>query len=392
MESTDKLSAIATQMHLEVAEEVAPSAGGLAPCGAPARSLTPAAYNALGITLAQMGGGQTLPMLKTMLTTACERNCAYCPFRAGRNYRRTTLRPEEMAQTFMQLADRGLARGIFLSSGIIKGGVTTQDKLIDTVDILRRKHQFRGYVHLKLMPGVELAQVERALQLADRVSVNLEAPTVEGLKSLAPMKQLVEELYRPLQWVEQLRRTQSPRLAWNGRWPSTVTQFVVGATGETDLALLKTTAYLHARAGLRRAYFSAFRPLPDTPLAHLPAESPLRQHRLYQASFLLRDYGFDLEELPFTPEGQLPREADPKLAWALAHLSEAPVELNRADRRELLRVPGIGPKSAEVILKARRQGSLRDLHDLRRLGLETQRLAGFVLLDGIRPNHQLRLF
>lgn len=392
METTDKLSAIATQMHLEVAEEVGPTATGLAPCGIPRQSLTPAGYHALGITLAQMGGGQTLPMLKTMLTTACERNCAYCPFRAGRNYRRTTLRPEEMAHTFMQLADRGLARGIFLSSGIIKGGVTTQDKLIDTVDILRRRHQFRGYVHLKLMPGVEQAQVERAMQLADRVSVNLEAPTVEGLKSLAPMKQLVEELYRPLQWVEQLRRTQSPRLAWNGRWPSTVTQFVVGATGETDLALLKTTAYLQSRAGLRRAYFSAFRPVPDTPLAHLPAESPLRQLRLYQASFLLRDYGFDLEELPFMPDGQLPRAADPKLAWALAHLAEAPVELNRAGRRELLRVPGIGPKSAEVILKARQQGRLRDLIDLRHLGLDTQRLAGFVLLDGIRPNHQLRLF
>ncbi len=392
MDATQKLSTIATQMHLELAEEVAPSAAALPPCGLPGPSLNRAGYTDLGITLAQMGGGQTLPMLKTMLTTACERNCAYCPFRAGRNYRRTTLQPEEMARTFMQLAEKGLARGIFLSSGIIKGGVTTQDKLLDTVDILRRRHQFQGYVHLKLMPGVELAQVERAMQLADRVSVNLEAPTLDGLRVLAPMKQLIEELYQPLQWVESLRRSQSPRLGWNGRWPSSVTQFVVGATGETDLALLKTTAYLQQRVGLRRAYFSAFRPVPNTPLENLPPESPLRQHRLYQASFLLRDYGFDVEELPFEPTGQLPRELDPKMAWAASHLSDAPVELNRAGRRELLRVPGIGPKGAETILAARRGGKLRELRDLQQLGLETRRLAGFVLLDGIRPNHQLRLF
>lgn len=385
MEPVEKLHTIATHMHLEPAEEVR-SASTLPPaaCGGP---LQPEP----GIFQAHVGGGRTIPMLKTMLTTACERNCAYCPFRAGRNYRRVSFKPEEMAQTMLRLHQAGRVQGLFLSSGIIKGGVTTQDKLLETVEILRR-HAFNGYIHLKIMPGAERAQVERAMQLADRLSINLEAPTVNSLHTLAPMKQLLGELLPPLQWVEQSRRQQDARSGWKGRWPSTATQFVVGAAGETDLELLQATDYLYRRAGLRRAYYSAFSPVPNTPLENNPAESPLREHRLYQASFLLRDYGFELEDFILTPARQLPLESDPKMAWAQEHLAQTPVELNRAGREELLRVPGIGPQSAATIMAARRQGRLRDLQALRQLGIATKRLEAFVTLDGRRPTHQLRLF
>jgi predicted DNA-binding helix-hairpin-helix protein len=209
---------------------------------------------------------------------------------------------------------------------------------------------------------------------------------------LAPKKEFFKELLRPLQWVEQIRRTQVGQKGWNGRWPSTVTQFVVGAAGESDLELLQTAEYLYKELRLGRTYFSAFSPISNTPLENLPAENPLRQHRLYQASFLFRDYGFDLEEMPFNQLGNLPLDEDPKMAWAQAELLENPIEVNRASREELLRVPGIGPKSAQIIVQERRHNKLRDLQDLRAIGVQTKRLEQFVLVDGKRPLRQLRLF
>jgi predicted DNA-binding helix-hairpin-helix protein len=234
--------------------------------------------------------------------------------------------------------------------------------------------------------------VRRTMQLANRVSVNLEAPNPERLQTLAPKKAFLEELFRPLQWIDEIRRTESAHESWNGRWPSSVTQFVVGAVGESDVEILDTSAYLYRRASLSRAYFSAFHPVPDTPLENQPAENPWREHRLYQASFLLRDYGFEMEELPFTAEGNLPLDLDPKLAWAQYNLLADPVEVNRADRETLLRVPGIGPKGVEALLAARRRGRVRDLKELQATGVIASRAAPFVLLDGQRPAYQLHLF
>jgi predicted DNA-binding helix-hairpin-helix protein len=243
------------------------------------------------------------------------------------------------------------------------------------------------------MPGAEFAQVERSMQLADRVSVNLEAPTSEALARLAPHKQLVPELVQPMRYVEQIRQARGGKA---GGWsnpqrsgPSQTTQFVVGPGGETDRELLRTTAYLRRTVDLARVYFSAFNPVPDTPLQNQPPESAVRQRRLYQSDFLLRDYGFGDDELIFDDDGRLPLEADPKLVWARQHLSHLPVELNRAERRELLRVPGIGPVGAERILRARKLGRLRELSDLRKLGVVTQRVAPFILLDGRQPTRQL---
>lgn len=417
MDTLQKLQLIGGQMGLEPAEEadsVARPTGvsdpnQVAPCGHspaelqqamdaltknggdPAPSLERKKHS-LGISYAVLPGGQKMPMLKTLLTSACERDCFYCPFRARRNFRRATFKPEEMAATFARMARAGMAQGLFLSSGIAGGGVRTQDRLLATVEILRRQHDYRGYVHLKLMPGVERDQILRAMQIADRVSINLEAPNTERLAKLAPHKIFLEELLQPLKWADEIRRTLPAHGTLKGRWPSTVTQFVVGGAGENDLEILTTTNYVTRQLRLQRVYFSAFSPVPDTPLENHAPENPWREHRLYQASFLMRDYGFDLEDMPIAGDGRLPLDVDPKLGWARANLAEAPVEVNRADRRTLLRVPGIGPKGVETILQARRTGALRDLKDLRALGVLAHRAAPFILLNGKQPPRQMSLF
>lgn len=416
METEAKLVLISDQMHLEPAEEVSPSASAhaIAPCGFaptelrnliatnaietltkgdgnPGRALD-AKKNSLGLHDAIMPGGKRITLLKTMLTTACERDCYYCPFRARRNCRRATFKPEEMAQTFHQMFTAGVAQGLFLSSGIAGGGVRTMDRLLATADILRNKLHYRGYLHLKIMPGTDRDQVFRAMQLADRVSINLEAPNAQRLTALAPHKVFIEELLRPLQWAEEIRQTQPAHLGWNERWSSTATQFVVGGARESDVEILTTTAHLLQQLRLARTFYSAFSPVPETPLENHPAENPWRQHRLYQASYLMRDYGFEMEEMPFDPTGNLPLDADPKMAWARSNLVEEPVRLENADRRELLRIPGIGPKGADAIISARRRGSLRELHDLEKIGVLANRAAPFILLNGKRPTQQLALW
>jgi len=379
-----RLRALSEQMSLEPAEEHSP-------LGTPYLDRTENCPDAVFVHPAILPNGQKIKLLKTLLTSACERDCYYCPFRAGRDFRRATFKPEEFARLFMSLTQKGITEGIFLSSGIAGGGIHTQDRLIDTAEILRQKLGFRGYIHLKIMPGAEHAQVERAMQLADRVSINLEAPNDNRLARLAPHKQFTAELLQPLKWVQEIRQNQPPYQAWRGRWPSSVTQFVAGGAGESDLELLTATDYLYRRLGLRRAYFSPFNPIMDTPLENQPPTPVLREHRLYQASFLLRDYGFDLEELPFGADGRLPIQTDPKLAWAQQNLSESPIEINRADRRTLMRVPGIGAKGAEAILRARRQTTLRDVSSLRKLGVQSERAAPFLLFDGKRISYQMFL-
>jgi predicted DNA-binding helix-hairpin-helix protein len=338
------------------------------------------------ITHAMRPDGKRIALLKTLLTSACERDCRYCAFRQGRDFRRVSFSPDELARLVMQMHRQGLVEGIFLSSGVAGGGPRVQDRLIATAEILRRRYDFQDYIHLKIMPGAERDQVVAAMRLADRVSVNLEAPNAERLAQLSPHKVFQEELLQRLRWIEEVRRG-AP-----GRWPSSCTQFVVGATDESDAEILTTTGLLYQQLNLARAYFSRFSPVPDTPLENRPPTSPLRERRLYQSSFLLRDYGFDAEELPFDTAGNLPLRTDPKLALASQCLVHAPVELNTADRRDLLRVPGIGPKSADKLLRERRRGRLRELSDLRKLGIVAERTASFILLDGRRPPHQLSLW
>jgi predicted DNA-binding helix-hairpin-helix protein len=385
MDQLETLHSLSEQMELEHAEESR---------GEPAKPacFTPKEKRSAFVHPAQLPNGKQIKLLKTLLSSACERDCFYCPFRAGRDFRRATFKPQEFAELFMKLHQANMAEGVFLSSGIAAGGENTQNKILDTAEILRKKLGFKGYLHLKIMPGAEKGQVERLMQLADRVSINLEAPNTERLARLAPNKTFIEELFRPLKWVEEIRQSQPAYKGWKGRWPSTVTQFVAGGSDESDLELLTTTDWLMKNVRLKRAYFSAFHPISDTPMENKAAVDPMREHRLYQASFLLRDYGFDLEEMPFAQDGNLPLPTDPKLAWAQQNLQEKPVEINKAERRDLLRIPGIGPKSADAILRARRVDKLRDLASLRKLGIVITRAAPFLLLDGKRSEAQLVMF
>lgn len=332
------------------------------------------------------------PLLKTMVTTACEKNCFYCPFRAGRaKTRRITFKPDELARAFNDLERAHFVDGIFLSSGIINGGATTQDKVLDTIEIIRRKYQYRGYVHLKIMPGSERDQLARAMQVADRVSINLEAPTPERLNALAPKKDFSNDLLERLMWAGQIRKDMQQ--SGQRKVASLVTQFVVGAVGDTDLELLSLSDTLYRQVGLARAYYSAFHPVIQTPLENVAVVAPIREHRLYQSSFLLRDYQWEVEDLPFETSGNLRLDVDPKRAWADRHLLYAPIDLMTASREQLLRIPNIGPKSADAILKARRTGRLTDLSHLRALGIRApEQAAPYILLDGKKPPLQLELF
>jgi predicted DNA-binding helix-hairpin-helix protein len=328
-------------------------------------------------------------ILKAMVTTACQMNCHYCPFRAGRSHmKRLTFTPDELASGLDTLQQAGKVEGMFLSSGIIKGSVTTQDKIIDTAEIVRNRYHYQGYLHLKVMPGIEYDQLYRLMQLGDRVSVNLEGPTQERLDALAPKKDFQRELLSMLQVAEQIRRTHPyEKLA------STVTQFVVGAVGDTDLELLSLSNRLYQEYGLKRAYYSGFSPVIQTPFENLPATDPLREHRLYQASFLLRDYDWKVEDLPFLTDGNMELALDPKRAWAERYLREAPIEIMTARRDQLLRLPGIGPVSADAILQARRKGKLTSVTDLQKLGIRApQQASPYILLSGRREIAQMSLF
>jgi predicted DNA-binding helix-hairpin-helix protein len=302
--------------------------------------------------------------------------------------KRLTFTPDELASGLDTLQRAGKVQGMFLSSGIIKGSVTTQDKIIDTAEIVRKRYDYQGYLHLKVMPGIEYDQLYRLMQLADRVSVNLEGPTQERLDALAPKKDFQRELVTMLQWAEAIRREHPyEKLA------GTVTQFVVGAVGDTDQELLAMSNLLYRKAGLTRAYYSAFSPVLQTPFENLSPTNPLREHRLYQASFLLRDYGWKVEDLSFLADGNMELALDPKRAWAERYLREAPLEIMTARRDQLLRIPGIGLVGANAIMHARRRGRLTDLSHLRQLNIRNpEQAAPYILLDGQRPLSQMLLF
>jgi putative DNA modification/repair radical SAM protein len=330
-----------------------------------------------GIHVSQVGGGRTVKLLKVLQTNVCEFDCFYCEHRASRDVPRTYVSPDELAKTFMQMHRARLVDGLFLSSGITKKVDTMQERIVQTAEILRGRYRFRGYIHLKIMPGSSPAAVERTVQLADRVSLNLEAPTPGHLSRLSSKKEFLDGILTRMVWINRLTE-QQPGLARAGQ----ITQFVVGAAGESDLDLLQTTDRLYREIKLRRAYFSAFSPIPGTPLDHLPPAPLLRQHRLYQADWLLRFYGFSVDELAFDERGHLPLAADPKLAWALRHPEFFPLELSTAPAELLLRVPGIGPLSAKRIAEVRRTTAITDRKQLTRLGVVAKRAEPFLLLGG----------
>jgi predicted DNA-binding helix-hairpin-helix protein len=279
----------------------------------------------------------------------------------------------------MSLHRKNLVEGLFLSSGITKKIDTMQERMVQTVEILRKKYQFKGYVHLKVLPGVSANAMEESLLMADRVSINMEAPNPARLKKLSDMKDFIGMLSQ-LKWIKE-RKLAHPNLIRAG----TITQFVVGGADESDREILSATERLYGDLNLRRAYFSAFSPLPDTPLENHAPTPLIREHRLYQADWLMRFYGFKMQELVLDETGNLPLDQDPKKVWALAHPDFFPLEVNTAPYELLLRVPGIGPTSAKRIVAVRRSSSITDLQQLTRLGVVAKRAASHLLLKGRLP-------
>ena len=349
------------------------------------------ALNPLNIrSLRSPAGGRT-SLLRILMTNACSYNCAYCPMRRDRDLPRTLLKPEELVRIFLGAHRRGWVEGLFVTTGIPSRPVRVMDDLITALELLRERHGFRGYVHVKLVAGAEPAQIERLTALASRVSLNLEAPCGQSLARIAPDKSLpvaLENLerVRSLVMLERAERAHGKpidALHPTGAAGMTV-QFVVGATPDTDRTLIDTVARLKAGGGIHHTHFSAFRPIVDTPMEGVPAAPALREYRLYQVDYLLHDYGFAPDEVVYAPSGNLPLAVDPKTAWALAHPERFPVEVTRADLEALVRVPGIGPVAAQRLVAGRRGLALRTLRDLRGLGVVTTRAAGFLTLRGRR--------
>ena len=297
------------------------------------------------------------PILKIMLSTYCEKNCDYCVFRRNRDSTpRLFIKPEELARGFIELYRKGEVQGLFLSSGIFIHPEITMEKLIETAEILRKKYSYKGYIHLKLMPRVSLQTLEEAIKLANRVSVNIEAPSEDRLWKIARGKSLKRDILPCITHVSKLLK--------NHKGKSQITQVIVGVSGETDEELLRSSEYLYRKLRLDRVYYSAFLPVKGTPLENRPPESKKRVRRLYQADLLIRDYGFSWRELPFK-NGRLPEDKDPKEAWAERNTHLFPIEINRADYELLLRVPGIGKRTAKEIIRRRLKGALKTPEDLR---------------------------
>ncbi|MBC7236063.1 MAG: radical SAM protein [Chloroflexi bacterium] len=336
------------------------------------------------VSYAVRADGKRVPLLKVLQSNICENDCAYCAFRSGRDTPRTAFTPDELARLFDELVRRRLVEGLFLSSGVCGNVGRATERMLATVELVRKRYAFPGYVHLKILPGAEEAAIAASLELANRVSVNVEAPGSHRLRALSKHKE-IEQLLGPLRTAHRLRTENEKRV-------SMTTQFVVGAAGESDREILSLTAVLYREVRLSRAYFSAFRPVRGTPLEGHPPTPTWREHRLYQADFLLRQYGFRVDELVFDEMGHLLAGADPKWAWAYSHPDHFPIEVNTATRDELLRVPGIGPQSADDILARRRQGRLRTLKDLGLSPAAARRAAPWILLAGRRPEFQLSLW
>jgi predicted DNA-binding helix-hairpin-helix protein len=335
--------------------------------------------------------GMRMSLLRILMTNACSYNCHYCPMRRDRPMPRTLLKPDELVRIFLEAHRRGWCQGLFITTGIPGRPVKVMDDLIQVLELLRERHRFGGYIHVKLVPGGDQAQIDRLTTLASRVSLNFEAPCGASLARIAPEKSFSTTLHdfeqvRKLVVLEREAQAQGkPRDAYRPGGASGMTmQFVVGATADTDRSLLATINGLKAGGGVHHPHFSAFRPISDTPLEGAPATPALREHRLYQASYLLESYGFSPEEVVYGENGNLPLALDPKCAWALSHPEWFPVEITSASYDELVRVPGIGPLAARRIVAQRSAVTLRGLADLRQLGVLTTRAGGFLTLRGRR--------
>jgi predicted DNA-binding helix-hairpin-helix protein len=352
---------------------------------------TSGALGPLNLRNLRTGPGRRTSLLRVLMTNACSFNCHYCPMRRDRELPRTLLKPEELVRIFLGALRRGWCEGLFITTGIPGRPAHVTDELIRALALLREGHRFAGYIHVKLPPGADDAQIERLTALASRVSMNFEAACGASLTPIAPEKDWARtrgdfERVRRLVVREREARAygRPPDPLHPGGVAGMTMQFVVGATPDTDRSFIETVAGLRKEGGVHHPQFSAFRPIARTPMEEVPAAPALREHRLYQASHLLTGYGFEAEEVVFESDGNLPLSLDPKAAWALAHPERFPVEVRTAPYRELVRVPGIGPGTARRIVAERVSTSIRGLGDLRKIGVVTIRAAGFLTIGGRR--------
>lgn len=347
-----------------------------------------------GICHSYTPDGRCVSLLKILLTNYCIYDCLYCINRVSSNIQRARFTPAEVVRLTLDFYRRNYIEGLFLSSGIIRNPDYTMEQVIQVARTLREEHSFRGYIHLKTIPEAAPALIEEAGRWADRISINIELPTPAALQTLAPEKnfahteRVMSGIKNRIEEAKAERRVshKAPAFAPAGQ----STQMIVGATDASDATILRQASSLYARQKLRRVYYSAFSPIPDAS-SKLPLQAPplVREHRLYQADWLVRFYGFAAHEL--TPESapNLDLTIDPKLAWALRHRDLFPVDLNKAPRHLLLRVPGLGTKSVVRILQIRRWHRLR-LEDLVRLHLPLKKLLPFVTTaDENRENRAL---
>ncbi len=340
-----------------------------------------------GICHSFSADGRCISLLKILLTNQCIYDCRYCVNRRSNDRIRTAFTPDEVCTLTMEFYRRNYIEGLFLSSGVLHSPDYTMELICAALEKLRREHGFRGYIHVKAIPGADPALIRRAGFLADRMSVNLELPTEEGLKALAPGKSR-EKILLPMRQIQQGIRQGREELALYRKAPAFVpagqsTQIIVGATPESDYQMISAAESLYRSYGLKRVFYSAFvRVNEDRLLPALPGGPPLlREHRLYQADWLLRYYGFRAEELLSENRPNFNVLLDPKCDWALRHLERFPVEVNRADYYTLLRVPGMGVRSARRIVEARKHGAL-DFPDLKKLGVVLKRAAYFITCRG----------
>ena len=342
-----------------------------------------------GICHAYAPDGRCISLLKILLTNFCIFDCAYCINRSSSNVERARFTPEEVIWLTLEFYRRNYIEGLFLSSGIIRSPDHTMGEMVRVARELRTVHGFRGYIHLKSIPDAAPELIEEAGLYADRLSLNIELPTDAGIGRFAPEKRpegirrAMGDLRRRIEAAEEptLRKKRRKRFVPGGQ----STQMIVGADGADDATILKTSARLYGSYRLKRVYYSAFSPIPDASRA-LPLIKPplVREHRLYQADWLYRFYGFGVDEITASTGGMLDLDMDPKLAWALANRHAFPVDINRAERERLLRVPGLGTKTVDAVLSSRRFRRLR-LEDLARLGVSLRKVRAFIEAEGWTP-------
>lgn len=347
----------------------------------------------MGICHAYTPDGRCISLLKILMTNFCIYDCAYCINRSSSNVARARFTPEEVVWLTLEFYRRNYIEGLFLSSGIIRSSDDTMEQMVKIAQTLRQEHNFRGYIHLKTIPKASDDLIEKAGQFADRLSINIELPTDKGLETYAPEKQ--PENIRKSMGQLRLKIEEHGEKSYSGKRKRFApggqsTQMIVGADGANDATILGSSARLYSSYGLKRVYYSAFSPIPDSS-KNLPLIKPplIREHRLYQADWLYRFYGFDVHEITqIGQNGMLDLELDPKLAWALGNRGRFPVDVNRADKEMLLRIPGFGLKTVNRILSARKHKNLR-LEDLGRFGVSTAKARYFIVADGWSPHRTL---